>query len=212
MDEENIRMSSSSLSEKAKGNVEKIDKSHKLWGLLKIGSHISRPIEESLNIFKHHGVVYDKNEDGLCIAEFNDDSKVRRISLENFIRSSTFITIRNYDKIYELANSVEIKEKLNKHLRDQNEIYDVTTNNCEIFVLNVVSKNYNEYKKYIRTQVSDAKDIAFNMVCRGIICYYEGPIGVIKSIGEMHQKVDENSKNMRPVWIDVPYSLKKENK
>lgn len=203
-------MSSSSSSERREGNVERIDKNHELWELMQVGAHVSRPMQIALNLLMHHGVVYDKSEDRIRIAEFNSDSKVRIISLEDFIGSNGSITIRKYDYAYELTKSVEIIERINKHMNEGNGIYHLNTNNCEAFAQKIVLKICYEYMPSQASRITEGiKDAAGNILIFYINYKSRSPMEMTKYEVEMQQKLDEMKKNLRPDYQDVDYTLKR---
>ena len=120
------------------------------------GSVISRKVTNSLGIYKHYGIVYGFDEEGVFWIIENNVNGVECVTLKDFLSSEQLFEIdclNNHSLSGDILNRAKERTSL---------IYHPKTNNCEHF------------KNYCLTGISESNQVVLTeLVLECLIIYFE---------------------------------------
>lgn len=159
------------------------------------GSVISRKVSNSLGIYKHYGIVYGFDEEGVFWVIENNENGVECVTLKDFLSSESLFEI-------DCLNQHSLSEVILNRAKERTSLnYHPKTNNCEHF------KNYCLTGKSVSNQV-----VLTELVFEFLILYV-----VIKTQNSgINPKTVEIISNYRKLFglqeiLDVQDSLNKLN-
>ncbi|MFV7235329.1 YiiX/YebB-like N1pC/P60 family cysteine hydrolase [Flavobacterium sp. ZB4R12] len=144
------------------------------------GSILSRPIENTLNIYKHFAIVYGFDRRNILWVIENNTNGVECITFNDFLNGQHNYKVERY-----INNSFQSNLILQRAKEKANEIYNPTIFNCEHFV------------NFCHTGNSQSKQVdVTKVVVNAAISYYELKVSYTNKNEELLESLNKTRKSL----------------